>query len=197
METRLYDPGTIPDCATADWYADRDTAPHIDEDLHRPRLHLAAQLVATATRRYHAGSLVDIGCGDGGLLELIRPARLTAWGYDLQPSNIDVAVNQRQVDARYGDAVNDTGCDISADIAVTTEVLEHLLDPHGFLARLADSAPLLVASSPWTETAGDHYPFHLWAWDQPGYAALIDNAGYQVLIHETTGMFQVLLAARR
>jgi 2-polyprenyl-3-methyl-5-hydroxy-6-metoxy-1,4-benzoquinol methylase len=190
-EDQLFDAGTIPEYTTAEWYAERESAPHVDQDLHRPRLDAAAhyvQMMVDGRRR----TVVDLGAGDGGLLSLL-PASVKehAWGYDLQQSNVDAAAH-RGVDVRYGDVINgevDWG-----DIAVATEMLEHLIDPHEFVRRIWQHSTVLIASSPWTETREEHYDFHTWAWDLDGYTRMLESGGWQVVDRQTRGMFQIQLA---
>jgi len=209
-EIRLYPPGTIPECATVEWYADRDRAPHIDQDLHRPRLLAAARFVVdlAAGERFH--TIIDLGAGDGGLLELLGELLpdIDAYGYDLQPSNI-IGAAERGVSVRYGDVLELAAAgklEVSRYpahptttrrvIAVCTEMLEHLVDPHQLLRQLAAAPPVgaLVASSPWTETNGGAYEHHLWAWDEAGYAELLESTGWTVIRQERVGMFTVLAA---
>ncbi len=89
----------------------------------------------------------------------------------------------------------------SANLIVATgasqfEMLEHLVDPHGFVRRIADHSRFLVASSPWTETKEAHYEFHTWAWDVAGYAELLESNGWSILSHISVSWFQVVLAER-
>lgn len=188
----LYTPGApVPDHVTPAWYQTRERAPHLEQHGHQGRLHLAAELCAKAAAHYGCRTVSDLGAGDGGLLSLIHAWFDRAWGYDLQPANIDGA-DSRGVDVILADV---TGPNIvTGDLAVCTEVLEHLLNPHGFLSDLPSG--VLVASSPAFETDRSHYPFHTWAWDQVGYGHLVEQAGYRVKAHEITGDFQVLLAVR-
>jgi len=190
-EWRLFEPNTTPECTTPEWYADREHAPHL-EDGHRPRLQAAASLVAQAAITLDAATVVDLGAGDGGLLSLLGPA-LTAWGYDLQPTNIAAAAG-RGVDVRYGDVLAD---DVEwGQIAVCTEMLEHLVDPHGLVRRIGERAQALVCSSPRDERPGAAYEHHCWAWDMPGYRAMVEAGGWSVIRHMPVGRFQVLLAVR-
>lgn len=188
MEAQLFKPGTVPEYTTPEWYSHRDRAPHLEEGLHTGRLLLSAELVNAAIERNGVESVSDMGCGDGGLLSLIRGAR--AWGYDLQPTNV-AGARERGVDVRLGSAVDDDDIEWG-DLAVCTEFLEHLVDPHGFL-RAAPSR-FVVASSPANESHEYHYPFHTWAWDYDGYEALFAQAGYTLLRQQPEGMFQVVLA---
>jgi hypothetical protein len=188
MEWQLFEPGTVPEHTTVEWYASRDRAPHLEEGLHRGRLLLTAKMVNDAVRRYGVTSVSDMGCGDGGLLSLLD---VPAWGYDLQPSNV-AGGKERGVDVRLGDALSP---DVQwADLAVCTEMLEHLVDPHGFLAAVPSR--VVVASSPRTESDEYHYPFHTWAWNEAGYPQLFSGAGFKVVRHEFDGMFQIVMAVR-
>jgi hypothetical protein len=131
-----------------------------------------------------------MGCGDGVLLTLLTTC-LGCWGYDLQPSNV-AGGRERGVDVRHGDASSPDA--EWGDLAVCTEMLEHLIDPHAFVAAIPSRA--VVASSPATETADHHYEFHTYAWDMDGYRAMFEQSGWSVLRHETSTSFQVLLAVK-
>lgn len=190
-EWRLFDEGTVPEFTQPGWYEGREHAPHLEEG-HRPRMEHAAAFIAQIALARKLRTVVDLGAGDGGLLSLLGPA-FTAWGYDLMPENIRAA-KERGVDVRYGDVVDG---DVDwASIAVCTEMLEHLVDPHGFLRNLPEQVKVLVCSSPWDERPGAAYQFHTWAWDLDGYRALVDQAGFTVQRQRPVGRFQVVLAVR-
>jgi 2-polyprenyl-3-methyl-5-hydroxy-6-metoxy-1,4-benzoquinol methylase len=190
VEWRLFPAGTVPEWTTADWYAHVERAPHLEEQLHLARLHLAADF-ALSVPDTHGSELVDLGAGDGGLLSLVRDGYADCWGYDLVPANIDGA-QTRGVRVSFADVTRDP---IDwARVAVCTEMLEHLTDPHGFLRVVQDHADWLVCSSPYTETADFHYGHHAWAWDLDGYRQMLEAAGWIVMRQETIDMFQVVLA---
>lgn len=191
MEWRLFEEGTIPVHTTPEWYAGREHAPHLEQVAHRDRLMFTAAQVA---REVMAGAttVVDLGSGDGGLLSLLGPA-VKAWGYDLQQTNIDAA-KKRGVDVRYGDVLVD---DIDwGEIAIATEMLEHLVDPHAFVRTIGEHSRVLICSSPRLETGELHYEFHTWAWDAEGYRALVEQGGWRVDRHTPVHGFQVLVARR-
>jgi len=191
-EWQLFEAGTVPEYTRPDWYAGRDHAPHLEQQGHRERLMATASLVAKTAFSRGLSTLVDLGAGDGGLLSLLGPA-ITAWGYDLQPTNLQVA-KQRGVDVRYGDVVDG---DIEwGEIAVCTEMLEHLVDPHAFVRHIARNARVLVCSSPWQERPGSAYEFHTFAWDTDGYRALVEQAGLTVIRQQYCGPFQIIAAVR-
>lgn len=192
-EWRLFPEGSVPECTTEDWYRDRPHAPHLEEENHRPRLMIAAGLVATAAMAGGLRTVVDLGSGDGGLLSLLGPA-MVGWGYDLMPANL-AAAKERGVDVRYADVLNepiDWG-----EIAVCTELFEHLVDPHAFARLIGKERPrALVCSSPWQERPGTAYEYHTWAWDFDGYRALVEQAGFTVQRHRTVGAAQLILAVK-
>ena len=189
MEAQLFEPGTIPDFTTASWYESRARAPHLEQEPHASRLRKTAEHVRDAIDFYDLATVVDLGSGDGGLLSLLDG--IPCWGYDLQQSNVSGAV-ERAVDVRLGDIL--TGDLQWGDVAVATEVVEHLLDPSAFLQRVHAHSSVVVASSPWTETADSHYAFHAWAWDQDGYSDLFARNGWSVTRVDLVDMFQVITA---
>ena len=198
-EWKLFE-GDPPEWTTPEWYAGRERAPHLEQGVHRGRLETAADFVVMALG-LGADIVVDLGAGDGGLLQLLTKERALYGtdmvGFDLQMTNVEAARHERDVDVRLHDVVADTpGRETTRPACgVMTEFLEHLVDPHLFLATLPGCYQWLVASSPAFETASSHYAFHTWAWDTMGYRALFEGAGFDVLRHEVAGEFQVLLAA--
>lgn len=194
-EWRLFG-GPAPEWTTAEWYAPRERARHLEEPGHRGRLLLAASHVLGLAAEDWVRTVVDLGAGDGGLLSLIGPA-VEAWGYDLCPAAVAGANADRQVDVTYLDVVAAPGLVRWGDVAVATELFEHLADPHAFARTVAAHCRAVVASSPVNETPAWHYEFHTWAWDPPGYRALFEQAGLAVTRHEAGGSTQVLTAVKR
>jgi cyclopropane fatty-acyl-phospholipid synthase-like methyltransferase len=202
-ERRLFT-GPVPHVSTAAFHEHRERAPHLEQEWHRPRMEKAAAFVKTAaTELRDSGQTVvsvsDLGCGDGGLLSLLANLRgVDAWGYDFQPSNAAGWV-ERGVHATYADVFGrDRDTVVYGDIVVCTEVLEHVADPHGSLRYFASKPAVkyLVCSSPWNENADIRDDCHAWAWDMPGYRALVEQAGFTVRRHVEVGTFQVILAVK-
>ena len=205
--------GEVAYVSTFDFHKDRERAPHWEQDTHRPRLEKAIEFCRLAWHRqndiiqtraeavrsdpaFRSPVIVDLGCGDGGLVRQLLDHGATAYGYDFQPSNAAgwVARGIRETWMFEKNFVVDWDAVMWADIYVITEVLEHLTNPHKALRRIRDRNAQLVCSSPATEHALSHDECHAWAWDEAGYAMMIKQAGFQIERHERVGMFQVVWA---
>lgn len=182
------------DVWTREFHADRSRAPHWEHDGHRPRLERARDFILDAAANYGPLTVSDLGAGDGGLLAAItgQPGITSAWGYDFCPANV-IGARERGVIVLNSDFTNDAALDLG-DLTVMTEVLEHMLDPHGWLSSLALRTSFLVASSPFVENAHDYDSLHAWAFDMDGYRDLIEDAGFAIERHESVGRYQVVLA---
>lgn len=194
MEFKLFD-GDVAQVSTFEFHKDRERAAHLEQPAHRPRLLHAANLVKVAIG-LGAATVSDLGCGDGGLLQLLRPMDVTAWGYDFAPANA-AGWDERGVTAFALDVFGaDRGEVDFGDVTVVTEVLEHLTDPHGEVAWIAEHSRFIVASSPWNEGPEGHDECHAWCWDVEGYRALIEGGGFRVIRHDQVGQFQLILGMR-
>lgn len=194
MEERTLGPDD-PFPFTTEWYREREHAPHLEQSVHQPRMHAVAALASDAVDRFGIDSIVDLGAGDGGMLSLLAMTGVPCWGYDINPPNVRYAHEERQVDVRFGDFTTE---DIEwGQLAIMTEVLEHLDDPHGVLRNVAAHCDFLIASSPASETVENHDASHVWTWDQEGYHELLRGSGFQVIEDQFVGGgydFQVIFA---
>jgi trans-aconitate methyltransferase len=195
-EYRLFE-GAVPDVSTFEFHEHRERAPHLEQEGHRPRLLKAQEYVCSVLDEECTHTVSDLGCGDGGLLSLLKD-ECECWGYDFQPSNRD-GWKERGVSAVALDAFGRDWSFVKfGSVVVTTEVLEHLADPHGTVRWIQRNCQWLVASSPAFETAQNHDPCHAWAWDMEGYRNLFLQAGFKVHRQELVQPgFQVVLAGNR
>jgi hypothetical protein len=154
--------------------------------MHQSRLTKVAHVI----RQLNPRSVVDLGCGDGGLLSLILD--IPSWGYDFQPSNAE-GWKDRGVTAQNLDFVAQPEKIIWGELVVVTEVLEHLTDPHCLVKFISHNARYIVASSPHGETPDNHAKEHAWGWDMEGYQALFDPH-WIVLQHFKLDWCQILSA---
>lgn len=175
--------------STFEYHEHRERVSHLDQYNHRPRLLKAVEFIRSAT----PSSVVDLGCGDGGLLSLIKD--IPSWGYDFAPAN-QAGWEERGVTAYPVDVFNVRGDIRWGELAVATEVIEHLADPHEAVAWIAQHARYLVASSPAFERPGSDPECHIWAWDFDGYAALLESH-FNILRHEIVDWSQVILGENK
>jgi 2-polyprenyl-3-methyl-5-hydroxy-6-metoxy-1,4-benzoquinol methylase len=198
MEWKFFDTD-VAYVSTFEFHKDRERAPHIDQPTHQNRLHAAERFALSAERESDTiMRFVDLGCGDGGLVALLRQNELRAYGYDFQPSNEAGWVERgvRDVCARLNFVENWPHV-MDADVYIITECLEHLQDPHAMVRNIHSRGAQIIASSPAKEHAGSHDECHAWGWDMDGYAKLMTDAGFVIREHVMDafgGMFQVIWA---
>lgn len=186
VEYQFYADDKVPPVSTYEFHEHRARAPHLDQPMHRARLLAVARTI----REMHPESVTDLGCGDGGLLSLIRdiPSR----GYDFQPANME-GWTERQVTAQALDFVAHPEDIVWGELTVITEVLEHLADPHGMVELISHNSKYIVASSPYGETAEHHAEEHAWGWDMQGYQQMF-NPHWIVTAHFLLDWCQILTA---
>lgn len=179
MEWRLFSEGDTPLCSTVPFFERHPWTPPEAQAGHAERTAMVRQLVADIIGdEPELLTLSDLGCGDGSLLRALDGLGLNVWGYDAGRENVAKAV-AGGLDVQRRDILTDA---VEYGSLVTCcEVVEHLRDPHAFVARLAEHADRIVLSSPSAEDGEWHYVDHTWAWDLKGYADLVTGAGWEVV----------------
>lgn len=188
-----------PYFSTQEFHDSREAAPHIDQHgMQRDRLVLAADFVKDLVLKHDIKTVSDICCGDGGLLEYLKPFfaehNVRSWGYDFQPANVRDAVYKRGVDVSFADVIND---DIQfGELSIMTECLEHFYDPHAMVRKVGEQSNYFVASGPNGETPEAHYELHTWGWSWPAYEKLLEQGGFDIVRHEESTIFQVVAGVK-
>lgn len=131
--------------------------------------------------QYSGKRVLEIGCGDGVLSCLIARCGCTVVGID----NSDLAVEfARQsaakrrlpVDFQVASAYELPFKDSSFDAVVSSDVVEHLRNPAGFLVemrRILKPAGIAVVSTPIRFTESPIDPLHVTEWYPSEYASLV------------------------
>ncbi len=188
----------VPHSHDADFYRDIELADHINQDGHRPRLMQVLDYITQLTSDDDQLTICDFGCGNGGLIREIEskiPNKI--WGYDLLPANVtDAHVKGNTNNITYKDFITDVEGIQYPDVAICTEVLEHLVDPDAFLNRLLENnVQCVVASSPDYETPNYHASFHLWVFNGDSYKEMFEQVGWKVILHHKD-FFQYIVAIK-
>lgn len=152
---------------------------------------LRAQAILRRAKR--TGTILDVGCGRGDLLEIFRDLGWRAVGTQISRTAAEAAWKRRGVDVRVGELPE---LDLSGppfDAIAFFHVLEHLERPAEYLLRardlLADDG-LLVVEVPNCGSLGFRilglrhfcidYPHHLIFFTPPSLRALLGRCGFQV-----------------
>jgi len=102
-------------------------------------------------------SVLDLGCGNGSFLALFRDRGWKLYGTDFSPTGIELA-RKTFPDIQFflADSTSPTGDILErvgpVDLVLSTEVIEHLYDPRGFLRNaheLLRPGGKLVLSTPY------------------------------------------------
>jgi SAM-dependent methyltransferase len=162
------------------------------EDFHR--LHDPEQpekLEALGTTGLRDSVLVDVGCGAGSFLDLVKGFCRTTIGIEPTPTLRAEAAKKGHLTYPYCADVADAWVG-RADVAVAFSLIEHVEDPLGLLhdvRRLLKPSGRLLVSTPnrrdWllemlpTEYAAFYYRIvHLWYFDADALGQLMRAAGF-------------------
>lgn len=88
-------------------------------------------VVARELGDLHDKTILDLGCGTGGLIDYVKPKKYMGW--DINTANVDLAKQKYPDTKRYKFAVRDIVQDAlparTFDYAITINVLHHLTEP--------------------------------------------------------------------
>ena len=185
-------------------YEDEGFAAYVDYHAGRRPFPRWAEPLFASLQTPPVRSL-DIGCGDGAVMARLQALGVDVRGIDLDPQSVSIAERRcgvgsctvstldAYVAARDGDAP-------PFELVTFFEVLEHQVDPMGFLAQVAKlAAPdaLVAGSVPNRDRflakadrrvdTGDLPPHHF-LWFSPGaLRSLLERAGFRDIRIQRTG----------
>lgn len=164
---------------------------HIDNEVHNLRMEVAESLLRFFLKFNEIKRIIDVGSGDGGFLQSItaNDSIREYEGYELCRKNYEVSLgrlsDRANVKVNY---IDFTTIKLQSDLAIITEVLEHLIDPRKLLSEL--DTKYVLASSPLDETPEKRIGrgvemVHLWGWDEEGFKKVFTDTGYDILVYAT------------
>lgn len=178
---QLFPAGTVPEFTTLEFFENHGWVPPEHQIGHAERTHMTATLASYLISGGDIQTICDLGCGDGTLMALIkaRHPSIEIWGIDGGRENVNMA-RSKGLDVMQGNilAAETHG----VDLVIASEVVEHLLDPHAFIAGI--ESLWMIITSPAHETKTWHYPHHAWAWNRAGYSKMVSRAGWKIVAHE-------------
>lgn len=156
------------------------------------RVMLTAAMIEYLFLQRDIRTVLDLGCGDGGLLRSIYREDKKFMGIDLSKANTEFA-DDYLFEVRNEDF---TKIDIPrSDLIIICETLEHLVDPIETIKRL--NCKYLVASTPMDETLERHSPLHLWGFEKGELAKIVEREKYKILNEVFIGnRTQIVIAAK-
>jgi 2-polyprenyl-3-methyl-5-hydroxy-6-metoxy-1,4-benzoquinol methylase len=153
----------------------------------------------------HGARVIDIGCGNGALVNELRSQGRDALGVDTSESGARMGGAHCYVGSAYDDLVSRFG---RFDVVVSLEVIEHLYDPRRFVRVARDLLRpdgLLIVSTPfhgyWKNLAlalsgrlDDHFTAlwdggHIKFWSERTLSRLLTDEGFAVPRFVRAGRF--------
>lgn len=180
--------------------------PQIDTETELP------VLLRTALTLVEGRRLVDVGCGEGSLLDAVRAEAGDSW--DLTGFEISAERGERTRQRGHEVLVSEDGrvplADGAADIVASTHVVEHVPDDAAYvreMARLVRPGGIVYLETP-LKLSGAWYfrrnpeagwvldPTHLREYRSSGEVhTLLEQAGLTVIAEDTTPVSYPLVAA--
>ncbi|MBI2833838.1 MAG: class I SAM-dependent methyltransferase [Acidobacteria bacterium] len=167
-----------------------------------------ATLVGSAEPYRHTGRWLDIGFGEGSLLELVQQHAWMPYGTEVSPRVLDmgsargwIVTSNPEADARFGAA--------SFDVISMIELVEHVPDPARVLqnaARWLRPGGLLYLTTPNAGSLNRRLlglgwsifspPEHLTIWSASGLRVALTRAGFRVIRMRAEGFNPFEIVAR-
>jgi SAM-dependent methyltransferase len=128
-------------------------------------------------------TLVEIGCGDGALLQELTSLASTLDGFELSPKAAGFARDRgiaRRVEAFDGEHV--PAADDAYDLAVLSHVIEHVPDPVPLLKEAARLAPHVLVEVPLEDNRSARRPTKRRLAKESGHLHSLNRASLQAML---------------
>jgi len=135
------------------------------------------------------GLVLDVGCGSGVFLALLKNANMRGLGMDVAPLPIQV-LKRLGFAAHVGSVEDVPSSEGNPEAVCALELIEHLPDPVGFLRSIRDRfpqarcfisvpCPSRVALRHGRRESFDYPPHHLTRWSSESLKFALTKAGYR------------------
>jgi len=145
------------------------------------------------------GRVLDVGCGNGSFLELMRSAGWDIAGLDPDPKAAKLAAERLGTNIRTGELNSESFAPCSFDAVTLHHVIEHVFDPIELMAdcrRILKPGGHLVLITPNLSSAGHKWfranwrglepPRHLHLFSPKALASGAELAGIQIKVLRTS-----------
>jgi len=143
---------------------------HLQWDEHVERVRWTiARLNTFLSLRSEIAFAVDLSCGDGAVLRGLSEPIDRMYG-DL--------VDAPHLTIEHG-PIEERVRQVTGDLLICSETLEHLNDPYMFLHDASKSFKWVAITTPLGEDDPEKNYEHYWGWDTLGIATILDTTGWQ------------------
>jgi 2-polyprenyl-3-methyl-5-hydroxy-6-metoxy-1,4-benzoquinol methylase len=172
-----------------DYYSDLDEATMAER--HSPQNRARQQeLLRELARLTHGRTLLDVGCGDGQLLETARDEGWDGTGIDLSEPAIRIC-RERGLAASKTDFFDHAFDARRFDAIVMSELVEHVPSPHRFLRRASDllkPGGVLYLTTPNFGSLARRMLGDSWSVIHPEHIGYFERATLKQMASEHTGL---------
>jgi len=145
----LYVDPVPPEATASAAYGSEYYEPWLERREERARARLWRRRLALVAARHTAGTLLDVGCGDGLFLKVARDAGWMVEGIEFSPDGARLSSRRLGRPVAVGDLARVNGLRGPFDVVTLWHVLEHLVAPAPLLqairARLRPGGLVAVA----------------------------------------------------
>jgi 2-polyprenyl-3-methyl-5-hydroxy-6-metoxy-1,4-benzoquinol methylase len=148
------------------------------------------QLIAETVQRHFpsAGSMLDVGCGTGGVADFVRAARpsMTVAGGDVLINGLKIAKRLRPAVEFVQFDIRDLPYDSEFDVLGAFDVIEHLDDDAGVLAQMRQATKpgggvvITVPQHQWLWSPIDEFSRHRRRYSRQLLISTLEKAGFRV-----------------
>jgi len=113
--------------------------------------------VADELKKRKVKTVLDIGCGDGAMLEECDKIGIAGFGFDFSPEAIKACRKYRGLSRVWvADATKADYCVLKCDAYLCLEVLEHIENDIGVITRLRSQSLFIFSVPSWASKGSSH-----------------------------------------